>query len=115
MTVEPIEFNLQNEISAVLYRIFREALTNVVRHAQAQHVYVRLIQRLDSVILSIRDDGRGITKKEISSDISLGLVGIRERVRTINGSLSLEGKSGKGTMLIVEVPLSKKKNGEIKL
>jgi PAS domain S-box-containing protein len=115
VTVEPIEFNLQNEISAVLYRIFREALTNVVRHAQAQHVYVRLIQRLDSVILSIRDDGRGITKKEISSDISLGLVGIRERVRTINGSLSLEGKSGKGTMLIVEVPLSKKKNGEIKL
>jgi signal transduction histidine kinase len=89
-------------------------LTNIVRHAQAEHVYVRLTRRLDSIILTIRDDGRGITKKELTNTTTLGLVGIRERIRTISGTLALEGKSGQGTMLSVEVPLKKKRNGDRK-
>ncbi len=107
VTIEPAEFEVKAKIGEVLYRIFREALTNIVRHAQAQHVYIRLIQRQDSIILSIRDDGRGITKKELTNTTTLGLVGIRERIRTISGTLTLDGKPGNGTMLTVEVPLSK--------
>jgi PAS domain S-box-containing protein len=114
VTIEPAELEVKAQIGEVLYRVFREALTNIVRHAQAEHVYVRLTRRLDSIILTIRDDGRGITKKELTNTTTLGLVGIRERIRTISGTLALEGKSGQGTMLSVEVPLKKKRNGDRK-
>jgi signal transduction histidine kinase len=66
------------------------------------------------LVFSIRDDGRGITKKELAGDTSLGLVGIRERIRMVGGTLTVDGKPGKGTMLSVEVPLSKENNGENK-
>jgi signal transduction histidine kinase len=66
---------------------------------------------MGSVILTIRDDGRGITKKELKGTSSLGLVGIRERIRMVGGTLTIEGKTGSGTMLSMEVPL-KKKNGD---
>lgn len=112
VTIEPSHYEVKGQIGAVLYRVFREALTNVVRHAQAQNVFVRLTKKTDSVVLSVRDDGRGITKKELSGETSLGLVGIRERVRMVGGTLSVEGKPGKGTMLLVEVPMSKENNGE---
>ena len=85
-----------------------------MRHAQAQNVFVRLSKKLDSIVFSIRDDGRGITKKELAGDTSLGLVGIRERIRMVGGTLTVDGKPGKGTMLSVEVPLSKENNGESK-
>ncbi|MGA3287942.1 MAG: PAS domain S-box protein [Bacteroidota bacterium] len=114
VTIEPAEFEVKGQIGAVLYRIFREALTNVVRHAQAQNVFVRLSKKFDSVVFSIRDDGRGITKKELAGDTSLGLVGIRERIRMVGGTLIVDGKPGQGTMLSVEVPLSKENNGESK-
>ena len=114
VTIEPPEFEVKGQIGAVLYRIFREALTNVVRHAQAQNVFVRLSKKMDSVVFSIRDDGRGITKKELAGDTSLGLVGIRERIRMVGGTLIVDGKPGQGTMLSVEVPLNKENNGESK-
>jgi PAS domain S-box-containing protein len=110
--IEPAELEVKGQIAAVLYRIFREALTNVVRHAQAQNVFVRLTQKVDSIQFSIRDDGRGITKKELIGDTSLGLVGIRERIRMVGGTLTVDGKPGKGTSLSVEVPLNTKDNGE---
>jgi PAS domain S-box-containing protein len=114
VTIEPPEFEVKGQIGTVLYRIFREALTNVVRHAQAQNVFIRLTRKLDSIVFSIRDDGRGITKKEMTGDTSLGLVGIRERIRMVGGTLTVDGKPGNGTMLSVEVPLSKESNGENK-
>ena len=112
VTVEPEDFEVKGQISTVLYKVFKEALTNIVRHAQAKNVYVRLSQHLDSIVFSIRDDGRGITKKELKGETSLGLVGIRERIRMVDGKLTVEGKSGQGTMLLVEVPLKKKNNGD---
>ncbi len=111
VTVEPAEFEIKGQISTVLYRVFREALTNILRHAQAKQIFVRLIWRSGSVILTVRDDGRGITKRELKGKTSLGLVGIRERIRMVEGTLTIEGKPGSGTMVSVEVPL-KKKNGE---
>lgn len=111
VTVEPTEFEIKGQISTTLYRVFREALTNILRHAQAKQIFIRLSHRSGFVILTIRDDGRGITKRELKGKTSLGLVGIRERIRMVGGTLTIEGKAGSGTMLSVEVPL-KKKNGE---
>jgi signal transduction histidine kinase len=114
VTIEPPEFEVKGQIAAVLYRVFREALTNVVRHAQAQNIFIRLSEKTDSILFSIRDDGRGITKKEMTGNTSLGLVGIRERIRMVGGTLTVDGKPGKGTMLLVEVPISNENNGENK-
>ena len=114
MTGETAELDIQGQVSTVLYRVFREALTNILRHANANHVYIKLSQQLGSVILTIKDDGRGITKKELKGTTSLGLVGIRERLRMVGGTFTIEGKAGSGTVLSVEVPLKKKKIGESK-
>jgi PAS domain S-box-containing protein len=112
ITVEPVEIEIKSQVSTILYRVFREALTNILRHAQAEHVFIKLSQRLDSVILAIRDDGRGITQKELKGTTSLGLVGIRERIRMVGGTFTIEGKTGSGTVLTVEVPIKKKKKRE---
>jgi PAS domain S-box-containing protein len=112
--VEPVDLEIKGEMSTIFYRVFREALTNILRHAQAEHVFIRLFQRQGSVILIIQDDGRGITRKELKGTTSLGLVGMRERIRMIDGTFSIEGKRGGGTVLTVEVPIKKKKNGESK-
>jgi two-component system sensor histidine kinase UhpB len=111
ITSEPAEIEIKNQISTVLYRVFREALTNTLRHAQAEHIFIKLSQRLGTIILAIKDDGRGITKKELKGTTSLGLVGIRERLRMVGGTFTIEGKAGSGTMVTVEVPIKKKKNG----
>jgi signal transduction histidine kinase len=67
VTAELADVEIKGHISAVLYRVFREALTNILRHAQAKQIFVRLSQRVGSVVLTIRDDGRGITKKELNA------------------------------------------------
>jgi PAS domain S-box-containing protein len=114
VTVEPEEIELPGQVNTILYRVFREALTNVLRHAKAKHVFIKISQRQGSVILTLRDDGRGITKKELKGTTSLGLVGIRERIRMVGGSFTIEGKRGSGTVVTVEVPNKKKKNGDSK-
>jgi PAS domain S-box-containing protein len=115
VTVEPEEINISSQVSTILYRVFREAFTNILRHAQAEHVNIKVSQQQGSIIMTIRDDGRGITKKELKGTTSLGLVGIRERLRMVGGTFTIEGKRGSGTLVTVEVPHKKKKNGESKI
>lgn len=88
-----------------LFRILQEALTNVMRHAQAHTVTVRLELLGDSLHLSISDDGRGFDPTSVRAD-SFGLVGMRERVLMLGGQLSLDSRPGEGTLLRVRVPLS---------
>ncbi|UQY32721.1 PAS domain S-box protein [Pseudomonas fulva] len=88
-----------------LFRILQESLTNVMRHAQAHTVTVRLELLGDSLRLSISDDGRGFDPAAIRAD-SFGLVGMRERVLMLGGQLSLDSRPGEGTLLRVRVPLS---------
>lgn len=90
---------------ATLYRIAREALANVVRHADASLVEVSLGISDGAAVLEIRDDGRGITQAEASAPRSLGLLGIRERAELLGGSMAIEGRPGEGTTLIVTLPV----------
>jgi signal transduction histidine kinase len=105
--IEPPEFVLDKNLSMTIYRVFNEILTNVVRHAHAKKVDILLMKGSNSVDLRVRDDGRGITTKELDGDGSLGLVGMRERVRQWNGTLSIEGRHGKGTSVSVHFPLKR--------
>jgi PAS domain S-box-containing protein len=99
------ELSLASDVSTALFRILQEALTNVVRHSQAEQVKVDLNVDDSTVALTISDNGRGITETELSSPTSLGLLGMRERVEFLGGSLIIEGKPGLGTVVRVRTPL----------
>ncbi|MFH0990119.1 MAG: PAS domain S-box protein [bacterium] len=103
--ISPSEFTLDKDRNMVVYRVFHEALTNVIRHAQASSINVELDRKSDSVVLRVQDDGRGISKKELQGTISLGLVGMRERIRPWNGTLTIAGKRGKGTLVVMQIPV----------
>ena len=95
------------ELTTALFRIFQEALTNVGRHANATRVRVSLKEQARKVLLEIRDNGKGITEEHISSPMSLGLMGIRERAHSWGGEVQIKGVQGKGTNITVSIPLKR--------
>ncbi len=97
---------LPAETETALYRIVQEALTNVVKHAEASRVTVWLRRPSERYVeLVIQDDGAGFDPNEVR-DGGLGLVGMRERVALLGGRMSVESSEGAGTMLKAEVPLA---------
>ena len=102
------DLNLTKEQSTAVFRIFQETLTNIMRHSNATEVDVRLKMNEDELILEVADNGRGITKAEISNSQSFGLLGIRERLYPWNGQVDFIGHPNKGTQVIVRVPISGK-------
>jgi signal transduction histidine kinase len=98
------EDRLPEEVETVLYRIVQEALTNIVKHAHADRVSIVVTQRAGSVGAIIEDDGRGFDP-EVDVDGGIGLLGMRERVALLDGSLAVESARDAGTTLVVEVPL----------
>lgn len=98
---------LTRDESTALFRIFQETLTNVLRHATATEISVRLWEEENQLMLAVADNGKGIADTEISSPKSLGLIGMRERVYGINGSIQFSGIQDNGTRVTVAVPLNK--------
>lgn len=105
LAVDPSCANLAEPLASQVYRIVQESLTNAGRHAAAQEVWVDLRIAGNELHLSIQDDGRGLRPADLSKKGSFGLVGIRERVYTLAGSVEIEGDSGKGTAVRVRLPL----------
>jgi signal transduction histidine kinase len=95
---------LPEEVETVLYRIVQEALTNIVKHAHADRVSIVVTQKAESVGAIIEDDGRGFDAGQ-DADGGIGLLGMRERIELLEGSLVVESSRGAGTTLVVEVPL----------
>ncbi len=95
---------LESDLSTTLFRIFQETLTNIIRHAEASRVEVSLNQVQDHLILEVKDDGKGIQKEQIENPKSLGILGIRERVRNLGGEFCIQNNSGKGTAVTVKLP-----------
>jgi signal transduction histidine kinase len=98
------EERLPREIETALYRIVQEALTNVIKHADAGTVSVVLTRQGDRVAVVIEDDGRGFDTGAQPGE-GLGLVGMRERIALVDGRLSIESGAGRGTTIAVEVPV----------
>jgi len=101
---EMIETLWDQELNTAFFRIFQEALTNVIRHANATKVEVRLAETGGQVVLEVKDNGRGISEAEIHNTKSIGLLGIRERAALLGGTLRIEGGRGKGTTLTARIP-----------
>jgi signal transduction histidine kinase len=104
-----LEERLAPEMETALYRIVQEALTNVARHAQATRVTIRLKGGAGGVVTAvIEDDGRGFdTEKLAARDPSgrgAGLLGMRERVAGLGGSVCVQSSPGQGTRLLIRIP-----------
>jgi signal transduction histidine kinase len=92
------------DLNTAFFRIFQEALTNVIRHAKATKVEVRLTEADGHVLLEVKDNGRGISEAKIHNTKSIGLLGIRERAALLGGTLHIEGARRKGTTLTARIP-----------
>jgi signal transduction histidine kinase len=101
------EPGLHPDLNTAFFRIFQETLTNIIRHAGATHVTVHLKERDSRVILEVKDNGRGISKDEISSTRSMGLLNMRERAGLLGGDFKIStGAGGKGTKVTVSIPIA---------
>ena len=96
---------MTTEQATVLFRVLQEALTNIARHAGATHVAVRLTEEDGKARLQVQDDGIGIQESKIHDEKSLGLLGMRERLRPVNGQLQIVASQETGTTLVVLLPL----------
>src|SRR6266446_2544591 len=96
-------------VELLLFRVFQEGLSNVVKHAAASHVDVRLTREPEAVLLEIEDDGRGFDAhayfRTPSPSTGLGLVSMRERVAHFGGALRVSARPGNGTRIVVRVPV----------
>jgi two-component system sensor histidine kinase UhpB len=101
------DYEVYPECSTAVFRILQEALTNVARHARASRVRVSLKEKKSKLELKIRDNGRGIAEKDVLSPDSLGLVGMRERLRPFQGDVRIQGIPDKGTTLAINLPIDR--------
>jgi PAS domain S-box-containing protein len=98
------------EVAIAAFRVIQEALTNVLRHAQARHIWIELSQSDGAVELLVRDDGVGFdvpkTLDWAANRGHLGLVGMKERVQILGGHLEVDSKPGLGTRIRLSLPLT---------
>jgi len=99
----PTGMRLPPKLETAIFRSTQEALTNVVKHARANSVRIALACRDRSVTLTVEDDGRGFAPEQTPT-AGFGLVGMRERVASANGTLRIESSPAAGTRLTIELP-----------
>ena len=95
---------VNNEIATAVFRILQEALTNIIRHANATRVNVRLKEEAGLLILVIEDNGEGFSENNLKDEYSLGLLGMRERAYSLGGTMEITTIIGAGTKVVVSVP-----------
>jgi signal transduction histidine kinase len=112
MTVDLKDDHLDQDHSTTIFRTFQESLTNVARHADATEVFVRLKENGDNIVMTVADNGKGIEEKQKKDPESFGLIGMRERVRHLGGSIEIHGVKNQGTTIKAVIPGNNKKNND---
>jgi two-component system sensor histidine kinase UhpB len=100
------EVQLESACGIALFRIFQAAFTNIIRHAHAKGIMVRLKQDGADTTLVVCDNGIGLEQWQILQPSALGLIGMRERIRPFRGTVTFAGSPGQGTTVTVVVPRS---------
>jgi signal transduction histidine kinase len=98
------EISLDADRSTAVFRILQEALTNVARHAHATKVVVDLSSEAGNLILTVRDNGKGITEQAIHAHNSIGFLGMRERALSFGGKAEVTRAPEGGTLVSVKIP-----------
>lgn len=102
--MEPKEFGINEDLDIAVFRIFQEATTNIIRHAGATLVLVRLTKKDDTVELIIKDNGIGLSEEKMLLSDSFGILGMRERVEMLGGVFEILSQPDKGTTLVSRLP-----------
>lgn len=100
-----VEKSINPDIATALFRITQEGLTNIAKHAGASSVMARLVSEKDKLVLIIKDDGRGFDPDAENPAPSLGLLGMKERARRLNGTVTIKSAKDQGVELKVEIPI----------
>ena len=107
---------LSRDITTALYRVVQEALTNVLRHAKAESVFIGCTVSAGSIVLEVEDDGVGFDPAGVASPREtgegLGLLGMRERLALLGGRIDLESEPQRGTRIVATMPLPPARPGE---
>ncbi len=102
-------WNLPEDMKVALFRIVQEALNNVVKHAEATHAQILLELNLNTLYAYIEDNGKGFDSIEVLADdgtkFGIGLLGMKERIVSLNGQFHIESQAEKGTRISLQVPL----------
>jgi signal transduction histidine kinase len=101
------EFKDPMGVSTSIFRILQEALTNIIKHASATKVEIKLYMDGNDMALSVRDNGIGISEHRKKRINSFGLLGIKERAASHKGTFSIEGEKSKGSIIRVKIPMTK--------
>lgn len=101
---------LSKEQETAIFRVFQEVLRNILLHAKATKINIYLATNDSEFQLSVEDNGRGISEKEKFAEVSLGLLGMNERIEQIGGTFMIKGVEGSGTTVRVRVPFEAKQN-----
>jgi signal transduction histidine kinase/HAMP domain-containing protein len=96
------ELSAGPEVEITVFRIYQELVTNILRHAEAEHVSVELYARDGTLVLEVEDDGKGFDPGRQSS--GAGITGMRERAALVNGSIRFDSEEGMGTHAALEIP-----------
>lgn len=105
---------LENTQATAVFRIFQEILTNIARHSRASRTTISLKKHKLGLVLQVRDNGKGITKNQVNSKTSLGILGMRERAMVLGGEIEIQGKAGVGTLVVVTIPLVRGAQSRVK-
>ncbi|KLU37891.1 histidine kinase [Massilia sp. WF1] len=105
LLADEAELRLDDAASTAIFRIVQEALTNIARHAQASSVTMTLFRSNSELLVTIRDDGRGIRPEDMEKAESLGLIGMRERVWAMHGEISVSADEPPGTRIDIVLPV----------
>ena len=107
--IEGLDARLPVDVETAIFRVVQEALTNVVRHSGATSVLIQMARADGTLTIEVEDDGKGFAPEAVatpeSSGRGLGLLGIRERVELLGGSVTIESAPGEGTRVAVRVPV----------
>jgi signal transduction histidine kinase len=103
---------LKKDVNILLYQTVRELFMNIVKHSQAHQVNVGISREAGAIKIVVEDDGIGFDASKIDTELTFGFFSIRERLRYLGGSLSIDTGPGRGTRVTVTSPLDRKETAE---
>jgi signal transduction histidine kinase len=106
--IEPESIVIDKERTTALFRIFQEAITNIIKHSKANTVDIYLEKDNDSIIMEIKDNGIGIKNSDPDTSHSLGIISMKERVKHFDGCFAIISSPEKGTTISVKIPIKNK-------